>query len=188
MRDKEEKIGKALVVMYGLYDKEPKPDVLAVFVNMLIEFEIDAIKAAINKIVRESKFIPKPADLIEILNPKPSEDSLKVYAANESDRVVESIRRHNSDCLEGDEITCYLMNTRWRLSREQDYMLEKDIPWFKKEFVEMYLNCYANPQMMEFAKAGKSLTNGEDVKSLGASDVRGLAEGLSKQLTQGARI
>ena len=61
MEAKEQKIGEALILMFETFGKEPKPQVIAVYVNMLSVYELREIRIAIAKAVESCSFCPVPA-------------------------------------------------------------------------------------------------------------------------------
>lgn len=153
----EKEIAKALALMFATYEREPKRDVIMVYVSLLKKYDLLSIRKAISKAVDESEYCPRPATILKHL--KPTQDDLQSRATTEAARVVESIRRDNTDCLKGDKLTTYLMNSRWNLKILQDTMLESEIKWFIKEFIESYIS-FSKSKIIEQIKESDVLSQG----------------------------
>lgn len=155
MNDKSEHISKALVLMFNLFKEKPSKEVMAVYINCLKPYELKDIKSAISIAVNSSEYCPRPATILKHL--RPSKDDLKAKAINEATRVIESIRRGDSKCLTGDPLTAYLMNSRWRLHILQDNLLESEVKWFQKEFIDTYISYSKSPAMLDVIEEGNAL-------------------------------
>lgn len=61
---------KKINATLSVYDKFAEPDALQVWVNTLMTYPIEEIESALDVHCQLSKFPPKPADIIEIINRK----------------------------------------------------------------------------------------------------------------------
>ncbi|MBS3777490.1 MAG: hypothetical protein KGY70_20005 [Bacteroidales bacterium] len=115
------------------------------------EFEgitMDQIKAAAMRILKTRTISKMPtfAEFLEAIN-----GSKKDNAQAQADIVFETLRRNGatSEPIFEDPVTNHLMSTRWKWKNWASSVLEDEIKWWRKEFIEAYQSYAANPENVE---------------------------------------
>ena len=133
-------------IMYGIADnfgaELSKPGLKMRF-EALKAFDVDDIQCAAIQIIstRKYKSMPTIADFLEYLNPK---TDTKDKAQIEADKIIGHLRNYGATSVPvfDDDITRHLMTSRWHYQRWAREVLESELKWWVKEFVEAY-NSYA---------------------------------------------
>lgn len=119
---------------------------------------LDQIRGAARKILRTRKYssMPPYAEFIEHI-----EGTAKDKAQAQADLVLEALRLQGSREKPRftDPVTDYLMAHRWPWQKWGAGFLEKDIVWWRKDFIEAYesTNRTPPPKMISQESAGKIL-------------------------------
>lgn len=109
--------------------------------DMLQEFSIEQVDYAAKEIIKRRKYTKMPPirEFLDILQPKAPavEDRATVIA----DNIIAHLKQYGSSkhpTLLDDHIAKHLMSTRWPYSRWAANVLESELVWWKKEFIESY--------------------------------------------------
>jgi hypothetical protein len=119
---------------------------------------IDQIRGAARQILRTRKYssMPTYAEFIEHI-----EGTAKDRAGTQADAVLETLKVFGSKEKPKftDPTTEHLMTHRWPWQDWGPKFLEKDIVWWRKDFVEAYESATRNPpqKMIDQARAGQVL-------------------------------
>jgi len=135
-------------IMIGLADNfggTVTPEGMRARFNALIEYDIKQIVAAGDALIKtREKTFPAMPMVAEFINAIKAHEAPQISAKSRAEIqagiVLENLRHYGSRCqleLE-DHIAAHLMSTRWQYQQWASTVLEKDLTWWKKEFVEAY--------------------------------------------------
>jgi len=112
---------------------------------------IDQIKSAAINILRTRKIskMPTLAEFLEAVN-----GSFDSAAQAQADVVVDVLRSQGSHqaITFSDPITQHLMSRRWPYKQWASSVLEKELVWWRKDFVEAYKDLARNPSSLQQSK------------------------------------
>lgn len=124
----------------------------------------EQVKKAAVSILRTRKIskMPTLAEFLEHI-----EGSAAAEAEAEADIVLKAVRYYGGrwDAAFHNPVTRHLMTTRWPYKKWAASLLESEIKWWRKSFVEAYVELKRNPASMEKAKQ-LAADAGDDVKQL----------------------
>ncbi len=132
MQSKDGKRLAELVAMLGeMYDKQVSVERMTLWFRVLEDYEIDAIEQAAIEHMRESRFMPTPADLIDRLKPKREEQAVLAWAE------VPRLLRNSRAAKSSDPITEKVISDLggWIALGQKT---EKELVWVQKEFADRY--------------------------------------------------
>lgn len=137
MKSKEDRI-KFLEMFTGMceyYDKKYSEALLTIYYEALKQYEVEDILNAAKKIIQTRKYnsLPMAADFIEHIT-----GGLKGVAHQQVLEVLDRFKSGDYNTPFNDPVTQKLMTTRWPLWRWAPTVLETEIKWFTKEFIEAY--------------------------------------------------
>ncbi len=136
------KIAEAFTALCELHDKKISLFARKMYVESLKGFSADQITLAISQSIREHKWFPKPAELIELITgPTPQIEDIAETQAN---FVISQVRKLGSwrTPVFVDPITRDLMNSRFNFT-SLCQQTESDMQWFAKQFKIAYRTCIA---------------------------------------------
>lgn len=114
---------------------------------------INQIRDAARKILRTRKYssMPPYAEFIEHI-----EGTVKDQAGIQADHALEALKLFGSRNKPyfRDPVTAYLMAHRWPWQRWGEHLLEKDIVWWRKDFIEAYESANRTPPPKMIDQAG----------------------------------
>ena len=121
-----------------VFNKELSPLVINLYENILSEYPIADVEKAYSKAITTCRFFPKPVEILEYL--KKPQVTIENNAEIEAEKVLMHLRHHGStkDFNSNNSITNRLMSSRWQYRTWASNVLEKDLTWWKKEFVESF--------------------------------------------------
>ncbi len=122
-----------------IHEKKISDTMKDIFWKALEPFDDQQCKAAFTRAIAECKWMPKPAELIELMpgGAAQVEDRATVVATE----ILSHLQVWGSSKfpdLNGDEIAMHLMTGRWEYKRWASSILESELKWWAKEFVEAY--------------------------------------------------
>lgn len=131
--------------------------------ELLKEFSIEQVESACLKIIKIRKFtkMPPMAEFLEAINPP---KQIGFSAHTEADKILQHLRMFGSIKSPelNDPITKHLMTKRWPYTAWARTVLESELKWWHKEFVNAYEN-YSNsdmPLQIDFPEGLKEITSG----------------------------
>ena len=127
----------------------------------LKKYSLDQITRAVSRLLISHKFntMPTIADIAETIDQAegkiPVEDKAEVQAGI----VLEFLRTCGRDAspMFSDPITRHLMTTRWRYRQWAAYVIESDLKWWRREFIETYKAHASGVESGYFFPAGEKL-------------------------------
>ena len=135
-------------VMMGLADNfggNVSPEGMDARFNALEPYDISQVIAAGDWLMkhREKTFpaMPMVSEFIKAIDSQTSPQiSSKSLAEIQVDQVLENLRHYGSRSLlkVEDPITAFLMSRRWPYQQWASTVLEKNLTWWRKEFIEAY--------------------------------------------------
>ena len=139
MRNKidETKIAEAFTVLCELHERQMPPVVSKLYIEVLKEFSAEQITMAISRSIRELKWFPKPAELIEFIQgPTPQIKDVAEIQAAEVIRQISPVGYYGCPVF-SDPVTDRLFQGRFRWQSVCS-LAESDLKWFVREFKEAY--------------------------------------------------
>jgi len=171
-------LAEALTGMASVHDKELPTAAIAIWAQSLDGYSRDDLAKAFNRHARRSKFMPKPSDIIAIIEGRDDESTQGVLAAAEhafyvAIRAIGSVGRYNTPDF-ADSATSMAIELMGGWSSFCD-MTDREEPFERKRFCELY---------------ARALKNGDGPGLLsGSADRRRIVSvastGRTKQLTDG---
>jgi len=132
MKNKE-LFAKNMAVLSEIHDREITESLMSIFWQVLEPFPDDDCARAFDRIIKTSKFFPKPADFIEFLQ---SDDERSVLAWAEVNKAVRSVGNYQSVKFSDPVIhSCLEAMGGWH--KVCDWQ-ESEIKWKRKEFESLY--------------------------------------------------
>lgn len=147
MNKTREEFDRFCVVMWGVaedFGGKLSKEGLKMRFNALYEFSIDQITEAGTWLLknRKEKFpaVPTTKEFIDAIQKVSGENSPKVKAELEADKVFKKLKEWGRDAEPKfyDEISKYLMTHRWTF-QELANKTADDLKWFRKDFVSAYV-------------------------------------------------
>lgn len=149
MNKTKEEFDRFCVVMWGVaedFGGKLSKEGLKMRFKAIYEFSINQITEAGTWLLknRKEKFpaVPTTKEFIDAIHKVSGEDSPKVKAEIEADKVFKKLKMWGRDAEPKfyDEISRYLMTHRWTF-RQLDQMSVNDpgLKWFRKEFISAYV-------------------------------------------------
>ncbi len=112
---------------------------------------LDQIRKAALKILKTRTISKMPtfAEFLEAIS-----GSKKDKAQVQADIVLKMLRRNGSQAKPDfdDPVTVHLMSSRWQWERWARTVLEDEIKWWRKEFIEAYQSYTGRPEMINEVK------------------------------------
>lgn len=157
MKDDRETREKFSKIMWGLAEifggEISKPSMELRF-SALQDFDIDDIEITGIYLLkyRKAKFpaVPTVVEFVELLEKDVA--NIDIAAESQADFVLKRVRT-GSPADFCDPITKKLMENRWTYHIWSKKVLEKDIPWWRKEFVKAYRRTREDQRMVAIAHA-----------------------------------
>ena len=135
------KFREMITVICERYEKEPSELLTKMIWKTLKEYSDNNCIAALNHVFRYGKFfkdiVPDLLDFLENINPVPE---LQDIAIIEADRILSHLKFYGAlKPLKLDNLVSkHLMETRWKYQSWASTILESEIVWWKKEFIESF--------------------------------------------------
>jgi len=135
------KFREMITVTCERFEKKPSELLIKMVWETLKEYNDKDCIAAFNHVFRHGKFfkniVPDLLDFLENMNPTPE---LQDIATVEADKILSHLKFFGSSKpLKLDNpVSKHLMETRWKYSDWSKTVLEKELIWFKKEFIESF--------------------------------------------------
>lgn len=156
------------VIMYGLADnfgaELSKPGLKMRF-EALKALSIEQVDQVAMKILATKKYrsMPTVAEFLEYLQPAQSL-GMNSRAQIEADKIISHLKQYGASMWPklSDPITRHLMTHRWPYGRWASTVLESEIKWWVKEFIEAYKAYKENggQELLEAPVEIKQLTEG----------------------------
>jgi hypothetical protein len=150
MKDNIETKKAFAVRMYGLaedFGGEMSKDGLVVRFEALKQYDLDDISKATTWLLknRENTFpaVPTTREIIRAIEKVSGKIDTKITANLECDKVLRNLSRLGRECVAQfhDPITQHLLTRRWSFIKlDQESVKDPTFKWFRKEFVEAYLD------------------------------------------------
>lgn len=124
-----------------VFDKEISKELCATYFDVFTDYDLDSIKKAFTQYIKTNKFFPKPAEIIELINPS---INIKDRAEAAWLQLLEGIRKHGYyDSVEFEDKvihSCIRAMGGWSKvsDREQD-------TWMHKDFINFYESFEGKP-------------------------------------------
>jgi len=136
------RFASAFQTMCEIFDKKNTKIMLAGYFKTLESFSIDQVEKAVSTAIGSCKFFPKPVELIEFITGGQSQ--IASNAQIEVDKILCHFRQYGSTRHPelSDPISKHLMSNRWVYGNWASSILESEIKWWQKEFIEAY-NAYS---------------------------------------------
>lgn len=159
---KDSKLFKEYMTGLGeIHDKKITDVLKNVYWKTLEPFTDDQCKKAFDDIMASSKWFPKPAEIILAIN----KDVAKIEdrAIVEANKILIHLNLNGAGKWPAldDPITKHLMTSRWVYDRWARDVLESELKWWVKEFIEAY-RAYSEteaPLQIEVSDEIKPLVN-----------------------------
>jgi hypothetical protein len=115
---------------------------LRFYAEALKEFDIEQVDKAAKIVLREWEYprIPPVATLIKAIEKSAGAISDNSKAEIECDKIISHLKYYGAGTSPAmdDPITAHLMNRRWPYATWAKSILESEIVWWRKEFLEAY--------------------------------------------------
>lgn len=110
--------------------------------NALQDYSIGQIEVAANELMRIHRYntMPTVGDFIKVIDHPSGHLSLDDRAEIEAGKVLKHLRWYGCSRLPrfDDPVTRHLMNSRWRYSSWASWVMEADLKWWHREFLQAY--------------------------------------------------
>jgi hypothetical protein len=136
--------------IWALYSKNITKDVLTIYWSALKRYTIEDVKHALNVHVQNpdaGQFLPKPADLIKILDG--SAETVALQAWSKAEKAIRSVGPYQSVVFDDPLIHAVIMDMGGWI--EMNNMMEDELPYKAREFEKRYQG-YALRQPDSFPK------------------------------------
>lgn len=178
-----------------VYEKEPGAALVEIYFRALQRFEIDEVKAAVNRAVIELKWFPKPVELIELAAGR--NGSLDDRAMAQALLVASTIRQvgaYRSVSFE-DPVTGAVIQRMYGTWPKLCDLREYDVKWFIKDFVTAYRACATQkivlfgylPGIIEINNEANGYPNRSEVVRVGLNSGRTEIGAEHSKLTANSR-
>jgi len=139
--------------MGELFNKGSSETMSNFYWTALKPFKDNECEKAFNMAIASCKFFPKPAELIEFIvgNKKQLEQQKQDKATIEADKILSHLKTYGGSKYPEitDPVTKHLMNHRWNYKTWATQILESEIVWWKKEFINSYNSFSATEKLIE---------------------------------------
>jgi hypothetical protein len=138
MRQHKKEFAQMLIATAELYGKSLSSMAINVYYELLIDFDYAVVNKAFNALARQSKFMPKPAEILEAIENKQAPDALAETAYNKLVQARKEIGAYKSVIFD-DPIIHRIVEQHggWpvvcRMSKEDEQYTA-----FKKNFIQEY--------------------------------------------------
>lgn len=135
----DKKFKEYMTALSEIHRKELSKATVGIYWEILRPFTDDQCIAAFQQAMAENKWIPKPAELVEYI--KGTAQVIENKALVIANEIVSHINQEGSSKhpdLKGDPIAIHLMTRRWPYKTWAASILESEIQWWIKQFVEAY--------------------------------------------------
>lgn len=135
------KFSHDIVLLAEVHGKTVTAGMVGIYFKVLEEYNTEAVNMAMTVAVKTLKFFPKPAELIEIIESKNQTLNIEDRALMVSTRIISHMRAYGGTKLpdlEDDPIARDLMTRRWPYLNFASSVLESELKWWQKEFMEAY--------------------------------------------------
>jgi hypothetical protein len=147
MNTKKQDIAKLIVFMGELFDKEMSETKIQFYVNCLNDYSMNQIKDALSRACKKSKFMPRPAEILEYLEPSAEDKSaeIELRANNAATKATEFIMFKSSYHFD-DPIAQATMQSigfqQWKDGTQDNFDR-----YFRISFVKTYKTLANSPQV-----------------------------------------
>jgi hypothetical protein len=126
-------MNKAAIV----YDTELSKQKLDIYWRLLKQYTESEFSKAMNTVLRTSKFFPKPAEIIELIDPQPE---IADIALEQAHNIISHVKQYGSSVWPdlSDPVTEHLMTRRWPYPSWAADLVQSEEKWWVKEFCEAY--------------------------------------------------
>ena len=121
-----------------LHDKDITPVITEIYWKALEPFTDAQCKAAFDTAIVKNKFFPKPAELLE--NMEPPNKFMAQQQAGYLINAISNQEHRNPKDWKNDPTTVQLLATRFNIQRLKDVATEDEVKWIEKNFIEAYEN------------------------------------------------
>ena len=122
-----------------LHGKELSPNLIEMYFKSLERFSIEEVEKAFSRAFTETKWFPKPMDIIEFITGKGG--NIDDIAMVEADKVINAMRHVGAykSVMFDDPVTSAVINQGYggwiKICNER---MEDDNKWFRIEFIKIY--------------------------------------------------
>lgn len=154
------KFREMITVICERYEKEPSELLTKMIWKTLKKYSDNDCIAAFNHVFRYGKFfkdiVPDLLDFLEKLNPAPE---IQDIATIEADKIISHLKFYGASKLPqiDNPVSKYLMKNRWNYRKWAANILEKEIVWWKKEFIESFKSFQKVENLELIEKSNKAL-------------------------------
>jgi hypothetical protein len=129
---------KQMLLAGEVFSKELSSSMVEIYWEILKKYKDAEVLHAFEVIFKKNIFFPKPAELINII--EKNKLSVDEKALSQANKVVSLVRKIGSYSKPrfNDEITSYIMKNNYNWSLFCVNLTEKDVVFFKKDFVALY--------------------------------------------------
>lgn len=114
------------------------------YFESLQKYSISQFKQAVIWLLqnRKESFIPKIAEIIEVINGEHEKPDLNSEAQIQSEIALTALKKWGGSRIETEfkhPVTRYIMLEKWNYKKKADTILIEDFVWFKKEFIDLFI-------------------------------------------------
>jgi hypothetical protein len=120
-----------------VFNKDLSPALVKIYWQVLSGYSDEQCEAAFQKVLSQNEYFPKPAQLIEILNPDVSKELASLHAGYLIN-AIQGREYKNPKSWKDDPVTKILITGRFNIERLYRDSLESDLKWIIKDFIEAY--------------------------------------------------
>ena len=155
----QKKFKELMATMGELYDKPVTALLSTVYWKVLEPFSDDECEAAFKQVVLESKFFPRPAELVEILQGKKTDQAAVAWI-----KVVEGIRQHGEyvSVSFDDPVIHAVIEFMGGWPSVGTWPVD-ELKWKQKEFERLYVIMQRGGKFPDHLPGVHELANGADV-------------------------
>jgi hypothetical protein len=136
---------KTLAAAGVIHNREVSEFLIDVYIEALKGYDISDCTKALSRLIKTSKFMPKPADIIEVLEGDTHGQALTAWPE------VERLARNSSEAVSRDPITesVVLEMGGWSRFGRAQY---SEYPFLQREFIDRYKTYKTSPTLLEKVK------------------------------------
>lgn len=153
------KFREMVIVICEKHEKIPSPILSDMIWAAITPYSDEDCIAAFNHVFRYGRFfkdiVPDLLEYLEGLTPQPA---IEATATVEADKIISHLKVYGGSKQPEitDSITKYLMSQRWPYLDWSRQILESELVWWKKEFVESYQS-HLSTGNVQIEATGKNL-------------------------------
>jgi hypothetical protein len=153
---------KTLAAAGVIHNREVSEFLIDVYLEALKGYDISDCTQALNRLIKTSKFMPKPADILEALEGDTHAQALTAWPE------VERLARNSSEAESNDPITqsVVLEMGGWSRFGRAQY---SEYPFLQREFIDRYKTYKTSPALLE--KATQAQIGTRTNKTLKLADI-----------------